>query len=173
MAQGVLATYSGLALNGAINSPLFGAIILAGINQAGINRITIRMDTNHAELKRGMDGAQVPSYVPGESGVIEISVWQTSQLQQQLLQAYNAVLTLSLTGDVSESFGATIYLENTSDQSSHTASGCMLQKVPDKPYQEQAQEVNWMFTCAHIISEPGGAVGAVIGSVSSVLSGLG
>jgi len=149
----VLSTYSGLDTNGSISSPLFDTIQISGIAGLGLAEAMVRMTVPHAVLQSGMDGAVVPSYVPGEQGEIELQVWQTSSLHAALLAAYNSVKTAADAGNVSNAFGATVFIQNTVDGSSHTGTGCAIEKVPDKTYQEQAQRVTWKIVCANLINE--------------------
>lgn len=148
-----LTTYSGRDLNGVLANLLFGTISLAGINSQGIEKVMVRMATEHAVTKTGMDGAVVPSYVPGESGEVEIQVWQTSVIHQEFLAAYNQVKTAADLGDVSQAFGSTLFLSNTTDGSSHTCTGGSFAKVPDKTYEADAQVVSWIIKFCNIINE--------------------
>lgn len=148
-----LQTYSGRDLNGALSSLLFGSISLAGINSQGIEKVMVRMTTDHAVTKTGMDGAVVPSYVPGESGEVEIQVWQTSTIHQEFLAAYNTIQAAAALGDVSQAFGATLFLSNVTDGSSHTCTGGSFSKVPDKTYEADAQVVSWLIRFCNVISE--------------------
>lgn len=150
----VLTTYSGKDLSGSITNPVAGASIqLSGIAELGVAQVTVRMTTDQSSLQVGMDGAVVPSVIPGDNGEIDIQVWQTSTLQQQLLNLYNTLRSGRDLGIVAPWFGTTIYIKNTLDGSTHYATGCGFMKVPDKSYQEQAQRVSWVFKCANIVSE--------------------
>src|ERR1035441_1951146 len=84
MSNIVPTTYSGQDTNGTLSSPLVPPIVFSGIAGKGLNQINVRMTTDHADLKVGMDGAVIVSYRPGEQGEIEVQVWQTSNLHRQL-----------------------------------------------------------------------------------------
>lgn len=149
----VLVTYSGKDLNMAFSHPLIGVIQASGVAAKGIAQINVRMAQAQSVLQVGMDGAVVPSVIPGDQGEIEIQVWQTSTIHQQLLAWYNAVKAARDAGDVSQWFAATLLVQNTVDGSSHYATGVGPSKVPDKSYQEQAQRVSWVLMACDISSE--------------------
>ena len=147
-------TYSGKDLNGSVNNLYApGGIQFSGIAESGVAQVTVRMTQTQSSLQVGMDGAVVPSVIPGDQGEIEISVWQTSTLHQEFLALYNALKTQRDLGDVSQWFGTTILIQNIVDGSSHLGTGCGFSKVPDKTYTEQAQRVNWTFMCSTIINQ--------------------
>jgi hypothetical protein len=100
-----------------------------------------------------MDGAVVPSVMPGDQGEIEIQVWQTSTLHRDLLSWYNAIKAARDAGDVSNWFSANVLVANVVDGSSHTCTGVAPVKVPDKTYQEQAQPVAWLLRACSIVAE--------------------
>jgi hypothetical protein len=151
----ILTTYSGKDLTGSVVNTVYApaGIQLSGIAEVGINGIHVRMAVNQSSLQVGMDGAVVPSVIPGDNGTIEIEVWQTSTVHQQFLSLYNSLKAARDTGDVSQWFGNTIYIQNVVDGSSHYATGCGFMKIPDKAYGQQAVVVNWVFECANVISE--------------------
>jgi|SRR6185437_1472870 len=149
----ILSTYSGRDTNIAITHPLFTPIQAAGIASLGLNQATIRMTQDQASLKVGMDGAVVPSVIPGDQGEIELQVWQTSTLHQLLLAGYNLCKAARDQGDVSNWFAGTIVVVNIVDGSSHHATGVGFKKVPDKTYQTEAQVVTWVFAACNIVSE--------------------
>jgi len=146
-------TYSGQDTNGSFQHPLTGTIILSGIAGKGLNELHVRMATDHASLKVGMDGAVVISYIPGEQGEIEIQVWQVSELHHDFLNWYNAIIAAAQTGDVSLFAAGTMFIQNTIDGTSHTMTGVVPVKVPDKSYSTEAQTVNWVLRCANIANE--------------------
>ena len=139
----VLATYSAKDLNFSLQSPIGATIIAAGVAEKGFNEIAVRMTTDQTVLKVGADGAVVPSAVPGDQGEIEMQVWQTSTLQQQLINWYNLLKAARDAGDVT----------NIADGSSHMATGVAPIKVPDKTYSAEAQTVNWVFRACNIVNQ--------------------
>jgi len=149
----VLTTYSGSALNFALSSPLTGVIQASGVAAKGIKSVTVRMTVDQSNIQVGMDGAVVPSVLPGDQGEVEIQVWQTSTIHRELLAWYDALKAARDAGDVSNWFSANMIIANTIDGSSHTCAGCAPNKVPDRQYQEQAQVVSWLIRCCSIVSE--------------------
>jgi Protein of unknown function (DUF3277) len=146
----VLSVYSGRDLNVAIVNEALGVnISAAGIAGSGLAKFTVRMTVDRSNLQVGMDGAVVPSVVPGEQGEFEMEVWQTSTLQQELLAWYNACKTAESAGDVSNWFGATLLAVSITDGSSHNGTGVAIMKVPDKNYDVQAGRVAWRIVSAN------------------------
>jgi hypothetical protein len=149
----VLSTYSGKDLNFSLANPLVPTLQVAGIAAQGVAQITVRMTVTQSSLQTGMDGSVVPSVIPGDMGEIEIQVWQTSTIHQQLLTWYNALKSARDLGDVSEWFGATVLVQNIVDGSSHSATGVGPAKVPDKTYAEQAGRITWVLMAANITNQ--------------------
>jgi hypothetical protein len=148
-----LTTYSGLDVNFAMNAALVGPIQAAGVKQTGINQVTVRMGVDQSVLQNGMDGSVVPSVVAGDQGEIDIQVWQTSVIHQQLLAWYNALRAARDAGDVSEWFGSSMIITSISEGTSHIATGVAPKKVPDKTYGTQAQTVTWTLVACNISNE--------------------
>lgn len=150
--SGILTTYSGKDLNFAFTSPLTGTIQVAGVSEQGVNKVSVRMAQTQTTMKVGMDGAVVPSAIPGDNGEIDIDVWQTSTIHQLLLAAYNAQKAARDQGDVSNWAANTIVIQNIVDGSGHQATGVAFMKVPDKVYETEAQAVTWTLMCANIVN---------------------
>ena len=149
----VLSTYSAKDLNFSLISPIGANIVAAGVEEKGFNEISVRMTTDQTVLKVGADGAVVPSAVPGDQGEIEMQVWQTSTLQQELLAWYNLLKAARDTGDVSNWNTTTIFIQNIVDGSSHLATGVAPTKVPDKAYATEAGTINWVFRACNIVNQ--------------------
>lgn len=151
-----LATYSGSDLNLSISGPMTGGPILAsGISARGIRSVTVRMTVDQSNLQVGMDGGVAPSVMPGDMGEVEIDMFQTSTLHNDMLLWWNNLKVAQLAGDVSEWFSATLLISNIYDGSSHTCTGVAPAKIPDKPYREQAQGVVWILRACQIVHEIG------------------
>ncbi len=148
-----LSTWSGSDVSCTLVSPLYGSIQFGGIAQSGIGEISFRMDVDHASIQYGMDGAPVPSYKPGEGGVVEIGLFQTSTTHQAFIQAYNTVLSLALLGDVSQAFEGVLVIANLVTGIVRTCTGGAFTKIPDETYGDQAQQCRWMLRFANIITE--------------------
>ena len=153
MARNQLVTYSGSDVSLSFTHPLIGVIQASGVAGKGINSISIRMAVDQTSVQVGMDGAVIPSVLPGDQGEIELSVWQTSTLHKELLAWYNAVKAARNVGDVSPWFAGMLLIASTVDGSIHTCSGVAPSKVPDKQYQVQAQPVTWLLHACNISSE--------------------
>lgn len=149
----ILNTYSGSDLNLSIVNPLTGTIQASGVASEGIAQVIVRMTVDQSVLQVGMDGAVVPSVVPGEQGEIEIQVWQTSTLQDDFIAWADAIKAAQQgAGDVSNWFAGTIFIQNIVNGSSHTGTGAAPKKIPDKTYDVQAGRVSWVFTCCNIVN---------------------
>lgn len=148
-----LTTYSGIDTNFAFNHPISGPIVADGVSSTGLEQIIIRMATTRSLLKVGMDGAVVPSVIPGQQGEIELQVWQTSTLHKDLQDWYNSLLAAESQGDVSQWFSGTAVIINTVDGTTHTARGIGPQKTPDKTYQKEVQLVTWIMVACDLQSE--------------------
>lgn len=148
-----LVTYSGKDVNFAANLPFVGVIQAAGVAEQGLASVTIRMTVNQSVIQVGMDGAVVPSVLSGDQGEIELQVWQTSTLHQQLMAWYNGLRAARDAGDVSQWFSGNVVVQNIVDGSMHNLKGVAPTKVPDKVYQEQAQRVTWVLVACDISSQ--------------------
>lgn len=148
----VLSTYSGKDTNFAFNSPITGSIQVVGVQEQGVNKLAVRMTTTQTSMKVGMDGAVVPSAIPGDQGEIDIECWQTSTIHSQLLAAYNAAKAARDQGDVSNWAGNSIIIQNIVDGTGHQATGVAFMKVPDKVYETEVQTVTWTLMCANIVN---------------------
>lgn len=137
--------YSFLDLSGALAHPDLGAYIFTG---EGIGQIMITMSTDKSAHNVAADGTVMISKIAGHNGQIQLQCQQTSNVHKWLLAAYNA-LYISDT-DAWAQIGAT--LRNTSDGSSHVATGMSFLKIGDKPYQAQGQLITWTFMAADIQS---------------------
>src|ERR1017187_5099557 len=145
MPNNVLPVYSGKGIVGVFTNPVFapGGIQISGVAELGLERLTIRPTITQGSLKNGMDGAVVPSINPGNQGEIEVEVWQTSSLHQQLLQLYNNCKNASDAGDPSAWFAGSIYLELTTTGLIHQGTGVGIAKSPDVPYETEAGVCRW------------------------------
>jgi len=152
MAQ--LTTFSAKNSNFNFQHPLAaGPIQAAGVSAKGVNSYSIRMGVEHANIQVAADGGIVPSWTPGEWGDIEIALYQTSTLHQELLALYNSVKAAADAGDTSQAFAGYIVLINVVDGSVHTATGVGFQKCPDKSYGAQAAVLNWVLRACDIANE--------------------
>lgn len=138
-----VSTYSFLDLSGAIAHPSLGAYTFTG---EGVGEVNVAMSTDRTAHDVAADGSIMISKIAGNNGTITISTQQTSPLHKWLLNWFN-YLVLAPTNEWAQS---TALLRNSTDGSSHVATGIAPQKVADKPYQAQGQRVTWTLLCADI-----------------------
>ena len=137
--------YSFLDLSGALAHPDLGAYIFTG---EGIGQLTISMTTDKTSHNIAADGVVMVSKIAGHNGQVQIQCQQTSKVHKWLLAAYNALHIADT--DAWAQMAAT--LRNTSDGTSHLATGISFQKIGDKAYQAQGQMVTWVLMAADIQS---------------------
>lgn len=148
-----LTTYSGRDANFTLNSPLTGTIQASGVAGQGIAQISIEMTVIQTTIQVGMDGSTVPSAVPGDQGVCEVQVWQTSAIHKQLLQWYNALKSARDNGDVSQWAASTLLVMNIVDGTQHQFNGVAPERVPNKVYAEQAGRISWRFLGCNVANQ--------------------
>ncbi|TWH46333.1 phage protein [Sporomusa sp. KB1] len=143
-----VSTYSFLDLTGVINHPSFGAYTLTG---KGVGEITISMATDSTNHDIGVDGAVIPTQIPGRNGMITIRVQQTSTLHKWLLGWHNY---LSGPGTPrNEWLMTTVLIRGRTLKIQHTARGVSPQKIGDIPYRAQGDLVTWNLMAADIQTE--------------------
>lgn len=140
-----ITTYSFLDLAGVMAHPSKGIYTFTG---EGVGSITVAMATERTAHDTAADGSIMVSKLAGNSGSVTISAQQTSPLHKWLLDWYNYVIQ----ADTEEWAQASIAMRNTSDGTSHVATGISPGKLPDKAYQAQGQQVSWVLMCADIQS---------------------
>lgn len=139
-------TYSFTDLAGAIASPN-GAFVFTG---QGVGEVTVSMATERTAHDVAADGSVMVSKIAGNNGSVSISVQQTSDLHKWLLAWFNYLVS----APTDQWAQTSMLLRNTSDGTSHAITGVSPQKIPDKPYQAQAQRVSWVLMAADIVSVP-------------------
>jgi hypothetical protein len=138
-------TYSFLDLSGAITHPDLGAYVFTG---QGVGQMTITMQTERTAHNVAADGVVMVSKVAGANGQIQIQAQQTSDLHKWLLTSANSVY-LSTTDNWA---AMSVLARNTSDGTSHVATGVSFGKIPDKAYAAQGAMVTWTLWAANIQS---------------------
>jgi hypothetical protein len=138
-------TYSFTDLSGALAHPSLGAFTFTG---EGVGEVTISMATDKTAHDVAGDGSVMVSKIAGNNGSIAISCQQTSNVHKWLMAAYNALML----ADTAQWAAMSGTLRNVSDGTSHVAFGISFQKVPDKPYKAQGQQVSWVLMAADIQS---------------------
>ena len=140
-----VSVYSFLDLAGALASPELGAYVFTG---KGIGQLVVSMATEKSSHSVGADGSVMISKIAGHNGTIQIQCQQTSDLHKWLLAAYNAMYL----ADTSSWANIAATLRNTSDGTSHLATGISFQKIGDKSYAAQGGNVTWVLMAADIQS---------------------
>lgn len=140
----MISTYSFVDLSGVITHPLVGSYNFKG---EGIGEASVEMATEKTVHDVAADGSVMVSYIPGENGSITLNAQQTSNLHKWLTNLYNV---MKVSGNHIYWASMAVYLRNTSDGTSHRATGVSFQKMPNKPYQAQGQRVSWVLMAADI-----------------------
>lgn len=149
----VQTTYSFKDLLGALLCPALSTPIQLVGGNIGNGQIVIRMLTKRTEHAVGADGTVMPTYVSGANGEVTIEVQQTSSLHHELLDLYNALVTQSEAGDVSNWASIVLDLRTVLDDSGHLLTGVSFDKIPDKPYAAHGQNVTWTLMAASVVQQ--------------------
>ena len=139
----VSTTYSFKDLTGSLRNPSLGSPITLSGGFVGSDSISIRNLTTRTELLTAADGTVMPSYVPGDSAEIVITVQQTSDIHHALVALFNSLKVAADNGDVSAWASSSISLRTIADGSFHNLIGVGFDKIADKPYQAHGQNVTW------------------------------
>ena len=138
-------TYSFLDLSGAIVHPFYGTFQFVG---EGMGSVSVKMQETKTVHDIAADGSVMISKIAGNNGSLDLKVQQTSALHKFLLGLYNYLLI----ADTIQWAQITILLRNTSDGSSHVATGVSFSKKADKDYTKQGGQVDWSLMAADIQS---------------------
>lgn len=136
-------TYSFSDVVMTISHPSIGQYVATG---EGIGSITTTMTTERTTHEVAGDGSIMISKIKGRNGSHAIAVQQTSDLNKWLLKLYNYLETAS----TSEWAEITVVIRAASMQDMITSTGVAFQKLPDRPYQAQGQQVTWNLMAADI-----------------------
>jgi len=113
---------------------------------AGIGSITTSMSTDRTIHDLAADGEVMISKVAGKNGTVALVVQQTSDLHKWLIKWYNYVDI----ANSSEWAGMNITIKSKNLGDSTICTGVSPQKLADRPYQAQGQQVTWNLMCAKI-----------------------
>lgn len=127
------------------NHPSVGQYSLQG---EGMGSISVAMAGDRTAHDVAADGSVMVSKIAGNNGTISISVQQTSPLHKFLLGWWNYIKDPNTPS--SEYALATIMIRAVSMGEETFATGVSPQKLPDKPYQQQGQQVTWALMAADI-----------------------
>lgn len=136
-------TYSFADVTMTISHPAIGQYVASG---AGIGSITTTMATDRTTHDVSADGSIMVSKIKGRNGSHAVSVQQTSDLNKWLLRLYNYLENAA----ANEWARTTIVMRAPRMGEMITSTGVSFQKLPDKPYQAQGQQVTWNLMAADI-----------------------
>ncbi|WNF07268.1 phage protein [Brevibacillus borstelensis] len=123
--------------------PAVGQYVATG---AGLGSISVSMTTDRTTHDVAADGSVMVSKVLGRNGSLTITVQQTSELNKWLLKLYNYVEQ----APTPEWANTRITIRSASMQDLIRVTGASFQKLPDRPYQAQGQQVSWVLMAADI-----------------------
>ncbi|USG65163.1 DUF3277 family protein [Brevibacillus ruminantium] len=136
-------TYSFADVSMVISHPAVGQYVATG---AGLGSISVSMTTDRTTHDVSADGSVMVSKVLGRNGSLTISAQQTSDLNKWLLKLYNYLEQ----APTSEWAGINVNVRSSTMQDLIRATGAAIQKLPDRPYQAQGQQVSWVLMAADI-----------------------
>ncbi len=138
-------TYSFQDVNIAFDCNSVGASSSTG---AGLGSISVAMAGEKTVHEVAADGCVMISKILGNNGNIVITMQQTSKLHKYLLRWYNYINSTSTAISEWATMNITIQSNNLGDITKCT--GVSPQKLPDRPYQAQGQQVTWTLMAAEI-----------------------
>ncbi len=113
---------------------------------AGLGSIAIAMAGDRTVHDAAADGKIMISKVNCKNGTITLTMQQTSELHKYLLKWYNYVDV----ANSSEWAAMVITIKSNNLGDITTCTGVSPQKLPDRPYQAQGQQVTWNLMAAEI-----------------------
>ncbi|NHN33543.1 phage protein [Paenibacillus agricola] len=137
-------TYSFGDVTTTFSHPSVGSYATGGAD--GLGSISTTMATDRTTHDTSADGQVMVSKIKGRSGTIAIAVQQTSSLNDWLLTLYKYLET----APASEYALTSVIQRAPSMGDLITATGVSFQKLPDKPYGAQGQQVTWNLMAADI-----------------------
>jgi len=144
-------TYSFIALSGGFVSQVGITILFGG--QLGVGELVFSNTTEHTVHDTAADGVIMPSFIPGDAGVITIRCQQTSIIHVKLLAWLNLLKTAAMNNDVSNWANTVLNARNALTGTFHNASGISPQKVPDYSYQAAGQNITWQLPCCNLVNQ--------------------
>jgi hypothetical protein len=136
-------TYSFEDVNVTFSHPQFGQFVANG---AGIGSISTVMTNDRSAQDVAADGTVMVSKIIARNGTHALSVQQTSELNRWLTRLYN-FLDVSATVQWAR---ITVMIEAKNMGEKITSTGVSFQKLPDRPYQQQGQQITWNLMAANI-----------------------
>ncbi|EKQ56268.1 MULTISPECIES: phage protein [unclassified Clostridium] len=141
-------TYSFSDVTGSFSHPNVGSKSTTG---AGLGSITTSQSTTKTAHEVSADGRVMISKIAGENGTVAITMQQTSELHQWFLSWYNYINGSSASTDDWAAMSLTIKNNNLGEIT--TCTGVSPEKLADRPYQAQGQNVTWNLMAAEITTE--------------------
>jgi hypothetical protein len=139
--------YSFTDISAVISHPALGQFSMEG---AGIGSITVAMANDRSAHDLAADGEVMISKIRAGNGVITLSAQQASPLHRWLQRLSNY-----LDGAPTDEWAEIIINIRAPKMAESTiATGVSFQKTPDKPYQQQGQQVAWPLMAANIQQLP-------------------
>lgn len=139
-------TYSFEDVTASFEHPGVGAASTTG---AGIGSISVAMASDKTVHDVAADGVVMISKLAGSNGTVAVSVQQTSQIHKYFMKWYNYVTT----APASEWAKMNITIKSNNLGDITTCVGVSPQKLADRPYQAQGQQVTWNLMCAEITQQ--------------------
>lgn len=139
-------TYSFSDVTMTISHPALGQCTVTG---EGIGSINITMATDRTTHDIAADGSVMVSKIKGRNGAIGLSVQQISSLNKWMTKWYNYLETAA----TSEWAKTSVTVRSPIMGETIKATGVSPQKLADKPYQAQGQQINWNLMAADIQQE--------------------
>ncbi|MBY0054133.1 DUF3277 family protein [Brevibacillus sp. LEMMJ03] len=136
-------TYSFEDVSLVISHPSVGQYVATG---KGLGSITTTMTTERTVHDVSADGSVMVSKIVGRNGSHTISVQQTSDLNKWLTKLYNYLEQ----APASEWARISLTIRSPYMQDLIRSTGVSFQKLPDKPYQAQGQQVSWVLMAADV-----------------------
>lgn len=136
-------TYSFEDVTCSFQHPGVGAASSTG---AGLGTITIVMANDKTAHDVAADGVVMVSKIAGKNGTISLTMQQTSELHKYLLRWYNYVDISS----ASEFARMTLTIKSNNLGDTTTCTGVSPQKLSDRSYQAQGQQMTWNLMAAEI-----------------------
>lgn len=136
-------TYSFEDVTCSFQHPGVGAASSTG---AGLGTISIAMANDKTVHEVAADGSVMISKIAGKNGTVAITMQQTSELHKYLLRWYNYVDAAKS----SEFAKMVITIKSNNLGDITTCTGVSPQKLADRPYQAQGQQITWNLMAAEI-----------------------
>jgi len=136
-------TYSFSDVAMVISHPAVGQYVASGV---GLGSITTTMTTDRTTHDVSADGSVMVSKIKGRNGSHAIAVQQTSELNRWLLRLYNYLES----APTNQWAKITIIIRAPEMGDLITSTGVSFQKLPDRPYQAQGQQVTWNLLAADV-----------------------